>query len=789
MNTMAFRRRCIKLSIKQRLILIGTVFVFVVYVLFSISQKEDKSKTKLAMQEDDMSDTFPHYPDRQANMLDREIGLLDPYLNEDMSEQEAGNNMFNQKRHHIGHSLLSESALVQIKSTLLKMSPHMSSLIPDIEDFIVDTSEMLHGLDVKSPLSCRDIDSIQVDQEIDTSSKKLVYKGLHHEVEVAMKVPWRDLTTKARCLQEFHNNFDRCTAEMNFQVVREILLHSVLHHANIAKLLGYCIRGDAVMNYIGGNGVIMVTEMGMPCHAEFLSRMKVKQKLQIIQSLANLLIYLESSPLGNLRLTKVTSKDFVCVKDTVKLVDLDELRLGELKCSDKKDCFYAGFDIGIPCGSGQCTGFNARSNVKKIYDVIIGPLLRSLPRELSKDVSKLIQDCKAVRVTPEGLLTTVKRMANIRVKNVEYLDVGDGNNENRRDEQGERPGHHPMQEGDEGEMHARPRYRRVDMSNFPNMFDFLCTKSRVTWGCVYDAVGLDDAKRKCDALPQCKSFVAFSKFPEVNRLFTIVLKSGVHSEPVVQDGVTLFIKETSSPGDGQKLSENDIMHIRKGPIPEDVVEEEEVAVKEQMQAEHKQCSQALFREQKKSRRSAEKRLMTHLGMKGVDEKTWLSEVKGSEISGSYPLLDTDSQFMVTFDTDRVDGVDSAMVMTQTGPDQHYLAQALAFYIDRLLGLYHVPPTTLVQLPTRSLTTAWVEPWFKPYKAHISNGYLSALMTVPKPKTITPQEVILPRPESYVRQITSLSKKQRIQLEYFIVMWLTRMPHPKLGHVGYKALRG
>lgn len=278
---MGLRRRCIKLSIKQRLILIGIVFVCVVYTLYSKSQREDKSRTKLAMQEDDISDTFPHYPDRQQNMLDRETGLLDPYLNEDMSEQEVGNNMVDQKRQKISHSLLSESVLGQIKSTLLKMSPRVSSLIPDVEDFIVDTSEMLQGSDVKSRLSCRDIDSIQVDQEIDTSGKKLVYKGLHHEVEVAMKVPWRDLTTKTRCLQQFHNNFDRCTAEMNFQVVREILLHSVLDHENIAKMLGYCIRGDAVMNFIGGNGVIVITEMGMSCQADFLSRMKVKQKLQV----------------------------------------------------------------------------------------------------------------------------------------------------------------------------------------------------------------------------------------------------------------------------------------------------------------------------------------------------------------------------------------------------------------------------------------------------------------------------------------------------------------------------
>lgn len=48
-------------------------------------------------------------------------------------------------------------------------------------------------------------------------------------------------------------------------------------------------------------------------------------------------------------MTKLNSKDFVCVKDNVKMVDLDELRLGELKCVNDKDCYYAGFDIGSGC--------------------------------------------------------------------------------------------------------------------------------------------------------------------------------------------------------------------------------------------------------------------------------------------------------------------------------------------------------------------------------------------------------------------------------------------------------
>lgn len=85
----------------------------------------------------------------------------------------------------------------------------------------------------------------------------------------------------------------------------------------------------------------------------------------------------------------------------------------------------------------------------------------------------------------------------------------------------------------------------------------------------------------------------------------------------MQDGVTLFIKETSPPGGGEMANEGEIMRKRKGPVHEDVGEErKDAAVKEDLLEEHKQCSRALFREQKKLRRSAEKRLMTHLGMKG-----------------------------------------------------------------------------------------------------------------------------------------------------------------------------
>lgn len=50
--------------------------------------------------------------------------------------------------------------------------------------------------------------------------------------------------------------------------------------------------------------------------------------------------------------------------------------------------------------------------MKKVYDVLLGTLLQTFPRELSEDASRLREDCKSVRVTPQELLAVVKKMTN-----------------------------------------------------------------------------------------------------------------------------------------------------------------------------------------------------------------------------------------------------------------------------------------------------------------------------------------------------------------------------------------
>lgn len=52
----------------------------------------------------------------------------------------------------------------------------------------------------------------------------------------------------------------------------------------------------------------------------------------------NLLIYLENSPIGSLGFDKLQIQDFVMLKSDMKLVDLDNLMVGEIACSHAEDC-------------------------------------------------------------------------------------------------------------------------------------------------------------------------------------------------------------------------------------------------------------------------------------------------------------------------------------------------------------------------------------------------------------------------------------------------------------------
>lgn len=68
---------------------------------------------------------------------------------------------------------------------------------------------------------------------------------------------------------------------------------------------------------------------------------------QMALQVGQLLLYLKNSPMGSLRLKKLSLKDFLLVRGQhLKLAELAELELGDLPCQDNSECGQAETTAG-----------------------------------------------------------------------------------------------------------------------------------------------------------------------------------------------------------------------------------------------------------------------------------------------------------------------------------------------------------------------------------------------------------------------------------------------------------
>ena len=84
---------------------------------------------------------------------------------------------------------------------------------------------------------------------------------------------------------------------------------------------------------------------------------------------SQLLTYLDSSPFGSLRLKKLDLKDFVLVGgDSLRLVDLDELMLGQMQCHSADQCQVEGLDKGRSDTGQSDEGRSDKTSVKHVSE-------------------------------------------------------------------------------------------------------------------------------------------------------------------------------------------------------------------------------------------------------------------------------------------------------------------------------------------------------------------------------------------------------------------------------------
>ncbi len=226
------------------------------------------------------------------------------------------------------------------------------------------TKEMITNSCADYIFNCANIDSIKLVHLLGSGIYKKTYLG---EYGAGKKV-----VVKMLCKTRIKFR----TSRLNM-LMKEILLLQELKHHNILKLLGFCIRGEKFASEsLKGEGALAVYEYGEEVHTNrsFFMDMPLPQRLDIALAITDLFIYFENSLLGSLGMIDIALHHFLWNNNTLKLIDLDG-NWQEPSCQSRDS---ATCEFNLTCVDGYCVGYNAKSNLMKVKNILLDRLLMNV---------------------------------------------------------------------------------------------------------------------------------------------------------------------------------------------------------------------------------------------------------------------------------------------------------------------------------------------------------------------------------------------------------------------------
>ncbi|XP_033748387.1 uncharacterized protein LOC117333275 [Pecten maximus] len=679
-------------------------------------------------------------------------------------------------------------------SILKDLNPSDLGKAPEAIEMALQVKTFLLDLEIYSQMTCKDIDYLRVSRSVKITRRKFVDQAFIDKrgSEVIIKSQAVDLDSKIKCMQSKYD-VDKCQVMGNYNLLREIVFLAVLKHPIIIKLQGYCIRGDSINYNIKKKGVILVTEPGMTVNIANLASYSWKSKVLYAIQLADLLKYLENSPLGSLSLGSVKASDFVLVDQWIKLVDLDELSFEERVCQVETDCKINGVSMyKIPCQNGRCVGRNTKQNLRTLGVELLEQLLVNPPPSESDKVSKLKQKILTLEITTSQLMdelnelrTSAEKFDSSQWRPVVKPKVPIQPVVNQQDLEKRRREEEIMANKvlpNFGKADVQHDYIRVAESNFPGMNDYTCTSSRVAWGCVVTVRSLAQAKATCDSDPVCKAFVVFTSNPDIATLMTMVAKNTGKTKPERNAGATLFIKSSETVGAGVNVVKAGSVVVQPAPQTKPTKETP------------LECLKHTLNLTNDARVARERRLMAHLGLKGFSDGDWEAKMLTQKIIKAHNMrtvkVSTNIGGKMIVD---LQGMQSekqflrGIFLAESGPFQYHIAHMLAFRLDRILGLYHTPPSMLWSLSKNDLDlvkgdSAW-RSLLDTQKSEF--GSVTGLLTASVPRVVKNESVYINKLDGMTANVVPFSRMEKMQLEYVLLWYLTKTLHSKNRHLGYK----
>lgn len=223
--------------------------------------------------------------------------------------------------------------------------------------------------------NCSTIPHIEINRKLGHGVTKKGFLGNYKGRDVVVKIASTTAMDIKECTSILPAPAMRSRCEMfpGMQVIREMLLLRELKHRNLAKILGFCVKGHFLETAnVTQHGIVSVIEYGRVNSVENLLNMPWTEKLRHALELTSLLKYMEASPLGSIFIHRAIVGHFILVDSHLKMYDLDRTSNAEKECLDDGDCEYDGLTCGPQTGTStrQCLGYNAVRSLDKMFKIL-----------------------------------------------------------------------------------------------------------------------------------------------------------------------------------------------------------------------------------------------------------------------------------------------------------------------------------------------------------------------------------------------------------------------------------